>query len=57
MTHIATAGNVSWAWRTLTAKGPEKKPIVRGTPAAEAAPAGKKGKKAPVKKAIAKKKK
>merc|ERR1712153_275714 len=50
MQHIAAAGNVSWAWRTLQAKGPEKKK--REAPVAAAAedvaePAAKKSKEGP----------
>jgi alpha-tubulin suppressor-like RCC1 family protein len=50
MEQIAAAGNVSWAWRTLQAKGPEKKKRkAEAAPEADAEPEKKK-KKAPAKK-------
>jgi len=57
MQDIAAAGNVSWAWKNLSAKGPERKKRAAPEGGEVAEPAAKKAKKAPAKKAPAKKKK
>ena len=50
MQGIAAAGNVSWAWRNLSAKGPERKKRAAPADGDGAEPAAKKAKKAPAKK-------